>query len=997
MSNCLTYYAAAFALSATIVGAAPSDSGGSPNGAQGICVRLGCEDTQSLVDLLKQDQFLVHALGYDQESVEKARQRIQDEGRYGQGSSVRLTGKTLPYADHLINRFVVEDYKKATAHGITLADMLRVTCPGGVISIRGIDSASLVNELESLGVSSLDLGTDRIQFTKPRPKEMGDWSHAKQGPDANPVSSDTLVGPPTSLRWLGGPGWPRAGKSNSLFQTLSAEGVNLYFTNGDSNESEIEKRVSILARDAYNGVKLWERHWTATRDYGNGNYHALLHIMAVHNGRLFATIEGNIAALDLRTGKTIKILETAYPTRVTALDNTVVFTLADRVIAYDATTFKPLWNGAGTCYDTVAGDGELFYLQATGEVFESFDLVCRNLRSGQEKWRSQTAKIYNRENNGSLDLPIKMAARRGLLLSLYKDRHVCVSTRNPGGLHVYSAVDGKHIWSRWEGLLDKPVPDRRGKLVHWHELAGGWNAYYVDGLLWTAAKIHKSKENTIRKGYDLGTGELKRELSSIGGPSPSCKPHVLTENYYLIFRKKVSNPGVTFENVRTGESAAPVFNGRLACSVAGMPANGLLYMHPFSCNCVGMPIKGYHALDSRQLVEKPDPPGERFEKGSAFGTTGKVQSFDQDWPIYRGDAQRTASTTTDIPSDFQALWTADFAQDASANLKEDWDSNLYVSGSLTAPVIAGDQVFVALPDQHSVVCLNKEAGKEQWCFTAGARVDSAPTIYQGRCYFGSSDGWVYCLNAENGKLIWRVRLAPKERWIVAYGQLVSAWPVHGSVLVDDGKIRALAGQHRSVDGGLIEFTIDPDNGRVLSKTLSKSSHPRLLTAESPYPYAGTPTYGYLDYSWTRYATAVGRGGGSHVVKSGGRGAAGRGIGGKMTIGNAEQGFVTFDLPKKMISTMLRADGKIKWETPIESPNQVEAMLLTKSHVFTAGTTNRNWRDRVPAFLRVYEVSNGKQSRELTLTAPPIYDGLAAAAGRIYLATVDGKLTCYGQD
>ena len=302
---------------------------------------------------------------------------------------------------------------------------------------------------------------------------------------------------------------------------------------------------------------------------------------------------------------------------------------------------------------------------------------------------------------------------------------MCVATRNPGGLHVYSAADGEHAWSRWEGLLDKPIPDRRGRLVHWHEIAGGFTAYFVDGLLWTDTGLHKSKAKTIRKGYDLKTGELKKELPTISGAGASCKKPVLTDDYFLIFKKKVSNPGVSLERTDTGERAAPVFNGRFACSVSVMPANGLLYMHPFSCNCVGTPIKGYHALDSRELAEKADPADERLEKGPAFGTSGKAQPFHQDWPIYRGDARRTASTTTEISKDFQALWTANFAQNAPANLMEDWDSNLYVSGPLTAPVIAGDLVFVALPDRHAVVCLNKGAGEEQWRFTAGSRVDSA--------------------------------------------------------------------------------------------------------------------------------------------------------------------------------------------------------------------------------------------------------------------------------
>ena len=56
--------------------------------------------------------------------------------------------------------------------------------------------------------------------------------------------------------------------------------------------------------------------------------------------------------------------------------------------------------------------------------------------------------------------------------------------------------------------------------------------------------------------------------------------------------------------------------------------------------------------------------------------------------------------------------------------------------------------------------LNADDGSPLWCFTAGGRVDSPPTVHGGRVYFGSADGWMYCLRAEDGGLAWRFRVAP---------------------------------------------------------------------------------------------------------------------------------------------------------------------------------------------------------------------------------------------
>ena len=38
------------------------------------------------------------------------------------------------------------------------------------------------------------------------------------------------------------------------------------------------------------------------------------------------------------------------------------------------------------------------------------------------------------------------------------------------------------------------------------------------------------------------------------------------------------------------------------------------------------------------------------------------------------------------------------------------------------------------------------------CLTAGARVDTPPTVYRELVLFGSADGWVYCVNQADGRL-----------------------------------------------------------------------------------------------------------------------------------------------------------------------------------------------------------------------------------------------------
>jgi hypothetical protein len=40
-------------------------------------------------------------------------------------------------------------------------------------------------------------------------------------------------------------------------------------------------------------------------------------------------------------------------------------------------------------------------------------------------------------------------------------------------------------------------------------------------------------------------------------------------------------------------------------------------------------------------------------------------------------------------------------------------------------------------------------------------------------------------------------------------------------------------------------------------------------------------------------------------------------------------------------------------------------------------------------------STGEKLAQYTLDAPPTWDGLAAAGGKLYLTTKDGKIICFG--
>ena len=51
--------------------------------------------------------------------------------------------------------------------------------------------------------------------------------------------------------------------------------------------------------------------------------------------------------------------------------------------------------------------------------------------------------------------------------------------------------------------------------------------------------------------------------------------------------------------------------------------------------------------------------------------------------------------------------------------------------------------------------------------------------------------------------------------------------------------------------------------------------------------------------------------------------------------------------------------------------------------------------RKGAALQVFSAEDGSRLKSYPLPSPPAFDGLSAAGGRLYLATLDGKLICFG--
>lgn len=127
-------------------------------------------------------------------------------------------------------------------------------------------------------------------------------------------------------------------------------------------------------------------------------------------------------------------------------------------------------------------------------------------------------------------------------------------------------------------------------------------------------------------------------------------------------------------------------------------------------------------------------------------------------------------------------------------------------------------------DEHTLYAFNEKDGKQLWAHIIGARIDSPPTIYKGKVVFGGADGWIHCLQSSDGSLAWRYRSA-LDRRTMAYEQLESLWPVHGSVLIQNDVVHSVAGRSAFLDGGLRLIRQDVATGKKISESLIDSTNP----------------------------------------------------------------------------------------------------------------------------------------------------------------------------
>ncbi|MFC1633513.1 PQQ-binding-like beta-propeller repeat protein [Planctomycetota bacterium] len=753
----------------------------------GLVVHVGNGDGTVTADFFANDRYVVHGLYGTRRNVDEAREYIKQRNLYGKVSVQHWDQNYLPYADNMVNLLVVENLVNVPPE-----EAMRVLVPHGVVYIKS--------------------GKGWDKTVKPWPEEIDEWTHFLHGPDNNAVAQDTIVGVPKHVQWIGHPKFARSHEQlASVSAMVSARGRIFYVADeGLTADIRMPARWRLVARDAFNGVILWERTIDKWSDhlhgFRSGPPDLPFRLVAVGN-RVYVPLgpERPVTVLDAATGKVMMTCKGSEYTRqiictgnrlimLTGSSQVAIHMNPERresarrsIMAEDIKTGDVLWRkeiSKETLLPLVVSGDALLY--QTNQ-----HLVCLKLTSGDETWKiAHPVHLANPKN--------RMWQWASPTLTAYDGIVYVADFRS---LSAISVDTGKALWecSSRQGFCSPP------------------DIFIINGVLWRGYTPQRGRAD-FGEGLDAKTGELVKTIATDKAWMYATLAH------FRCYRAKAtsrfilsSRSGVEFINLGSGKINLNHWV-RGTCQYGIMPCNGLLYAPPHSCACnIKTMLRGMCALaSSGHTPSEARAADVRFEKGPAFGRVpnqaGTGNPLD-DWPTFRHDNERSGRTATKVPSDLRRVWESK------------------IGGRLSSPVASNGKVFITDIDTHTVHALDATDGTALWFFTAGGRIDSPPTIHNDMVLFGSTDGWVYCVRAVDGTLVWRFRGAPEERRIVVHGQLESAWPIHGSVLVNEGTLVVAAGRSSYLDGGIHIYRLDPRTGRVLSETVVHSLDPK--TGDQP--------------------------------------------------------------------------------------------------------------------------------------------------------------------
>jgi len=615
----------------------------------------------------------------------------------------------------------------------------------------------------------------------------------------------------------------------------------------------------------------------------------------------------------------------------------------------------------------------------------------------------------------------------------------------PGKLIAFSAEDGKRLWESKAREAYNSPPDVFvvDDLVWTGNLVSAREPGITQGLDLRTGEVKRERPKD-------------QEFFHIGMVHHRCHRNKATERFLVLGRSGVewidikTGRGVADHWVRGAcQYGVMPCNGLLyapphscACYVEAK-LHGFLALAP--------------ASESRRLPEEIPAEGRlergpaygqpirnpKLARRRLGGGGSEIRS--DDWPTYRHDAARSARASAKVPTDLAQAWQTDLGGELTSPvvaggrvfLAQVQTHTLHALDAGTGEVVwsrtLGGRIdspptihqglcLVGCRDGY-VHCLRASDGEAVWRFRAAPQdrrivaynrlesvwpVHGSILVHNGSAYFAAGrssyiDGgmWLYKLDPATGKVQAERRLYDRDPKSGEEPQKrVRGFSMPGAlpdVLSSDGENIYM--RHHRFDADLNEQ--DPN-----------------------VPHLFCPA-GFLDGSWWHrtyflFGTRMQSGWGGWA-RAGHQAPAGR------IMATGEEAVYSFgrlnqyntagthvglppkmhpwgSTPKEQPHYVLFASDKKRvkpqWTRSVDL--WVRGMVLAEKALVLAGPPDPFASGRIDAdpfaadkggLLRVVSPKDGQQLAACPLSAPPAWDGLAAARGRLYVATTDGKVTC----
>jgi len=757
----------------------------------GLVIHLGCGSGELTRTLRVNNRYQVHGLDRDAKAIDASRRMLLAAGVYGLVTASRLAGNELPLVDGLANLLVVDK-----PLGIVRSEMIRVLAPGGVLMTRD------------------DSGWTRFQ--KPRPGDIDDWTHYLHDSSGNAVAHDNQVGPPRHMQWIGSPRWSRHHDRMASLSAMVSAGGRLFYIMDEGSRVSIQLPADwkLIARDAFNGTVLWKqplKNWHSHLWPLKSGPTQLARRLVTDGQRIFVTLglKAPLSVIDASTGQRIRDLPDSSGTEEILVNDGSVFAMVNdgdsalvrynvqlnlgdqgrvardfewnrkprRLVAWDIETGKKSWQISTRIapLTLVVGPKRVYY-------HDGDKIIARDRTNGKSSWTAVGP------------VKTKINFNFGPKLVLYKD--VVLFAGGDRTMRSLDANSGTLLWTAPHDQSGYQSPE---------------DLLVMQDLVWSAPTT-RTKDTGLFTGRNPRTGKVAKTFA------PNVETYWFHHRCYIAKATDrfllPSRTGIEF--VDPQKQSWEIHHWvRGGCLYGIMPCNGLIYAPPHNCACYPeAKLYGLNVLapaTATRRTPKPLTDEQRLRRGPAFDELQKAevsQPDPADWPTYRHDRGRSGTTTATVP----------------AQLERAWQTRL--SGRLTSVVVSEGRLFVAEIDRHTLHALDAKTGKPLWHSTVGGRIDSPPTISGPRVLFGSADGQVHCLRASDGALGWSFQAAPADRRLMAFEQLESTWPVHGSVLLRDGVVYSVSGRSTYLDGGLRMLRLDARTGYKLSETLMDDKDPK---------------------------------------------------------------------------------------------------------------------------------------------------------------------------